>query len=269
MPTASIHGLEIAYERHGDNGEPLIFVHGYTGDRTDWRHQTPEFSRTHRVLLLDQRGHGASEAPADRAQYTVPQMADDLEALAAHAGFSRYHVVGHSMGGAVAQEIALRSPRRLLSLTLVDSSPRFNIGRVDIVQKFIAARNRIAEEQGMAAVAALPALVKPPPFLPEERQGERKQRLARMSVDGYIGAWQGLEDWAGTLDRIAAIALPTLVVCGEIDAPSLVEASKTLAGVIPDAELEFLVDCGHSPHEERPELFNPILRRHLERNRGD
>src|SRR5689334_10727057 len=108
MPNAMINGVNLYYERHGENGEPLVFVHGYTGDITDWRYQLPVFSKTHQLLILDNRGHGKSEAPPDRSSYSVLQMADDAEALIAHAGFERYHLLGHSMGGAVVQEIALR-----------------------------------------------------------------------------------------------------------------------------------------------------------------
>ena len=57
MPSATINGVDLYYELHGDSGEPLVLVHGYTGDISDWRHQLPEFSRTHRVLVLDLRGH--------------------------------------------------------------------------------------------------------------------------------------------------------------------------------------------------------------------
>src|SRR5688572_32283310 len=121
MPTASINGFEMYFERHGDGGEPLAFVHGFTGDTHDWAAQVAEFAPTHRVLTLDHRGHGRSSAPSDRESYSVMQMADDVEALVASAGFDRYHLVGHSMGGAVAQEIALRSPGRLMSLTPEDT----------------------------------------------------------------------------------------------------------------------------------------------------
>ena len=265
MPNATINGVDLYYEMHGDAGEPLVLVHGYTGDVTDWRHQIPEFSKTHRVLALDHRGHGKSQAPSDRSAYSMLQMADDVESLVRTAGFERYHLVGHSMGGAVVQEIALRSPGRLISLTLHDTAHVFGLGGNPMVQQWIAERHRIAETQGMAAVANMPSPLPPPPHLSKERQEEQKQRLARMSVDSFIGAWQGLHEWEGTEGRAQDISVPTLVIYGELDA-GLIDAARFLAAAIPGATLEMIPEAAHSPQFERPELFNVTLRRHLERN---
>jgi 2-succinyl-6-hydroxy-2,4-cyclohexadiene-1-carboxylate synthase len=265
MPHASVNGINVYFERHGDEGEPLVLVHGYTGDITDWRYQIPEFSRTHRVLVMDHRGHGKSDAPADRARYTIQTLADDVEAVIAHAGFDRVHLLGHSMGGAVVQEIALRSPEKLISLTLHDTSYRFAATRSEAVQKWIEARNKVAEEQGMAAVANFPSAVKPPPHMPEERRAEEKERLARMSIDGFMGCWSALQTWEGVKERAHKIAAPTLVIYGELDR-GLVEASKRLAETIPRAMLVEIPEAAHSPQYERPDLFNAALRAHVERH---
>jgi pimeloyl-ACP methyl ester carboxylesterase len=265
MPHVSVDGVNIYFETHGEEGEPLVLVHGYTGDITDWRHQLPEFSKTHRVLVMDHRGHGNSDAPSDRTCYTINTLADDVEAVVEHAGFARFHLLGHSMGGAVVQEIALRSPQKLLSLTLHDTSYRFAATRSEAGRKWATARNALAEQQGMTAVANLPGIAKPPPFMPEERSAEEKERLARMSIDGFLGCWSALETWDGVKERAHLIAAPTLVVYGALD-NLLVEASKRLATVIPDAQLVEIPEAGHSPQYERPELFNAALRSHLERN---
>ena len=129
MPIATLGDVGIHFELHGSRGEPLVLVHGYTGDSSDWRHQVAAFAATHRVLVMDHRGHGRSQAPAERSAYTIDRMTDDLEALIAHLGLERFHLVGHSMGGAIAQELALRSPNRLRSLTLEDTGPAFEIMR--------------------------------------------------------------------------------------------------------------------------------------------
>src|SRR5262245_53990577 len=100
MPVAAPNGVDLYYELHGSAGEPLVLVHGFTGDMTDWRHQIRDLAGTFHLLVLDNRGHGRSHAPVEESAYTIEQMAEDVEALAAHVGFSRFHLLGHSMGGA-------------------------------------------------------------------------------------------------------------------------------------------------------------------------
>ena len=259
-------GVEIYFERHGDEGEPLVLIHGYTGDITDWRHQLPVFSRTHRVLIMDHRGHGRSSAPADLASYTIEAMADDVEAVVDTAAFERYHLVGHSMGGAVAQEIAIRSPERLLSLTLHDTMHRFRMsGRNEIVRKYMEGRDRIAREQGMVAVSELPWPLPLPPHATAEREAETKARLARMSVDAFLGARAALEAWPGTEDRAHKITAPTMVIYGALDA-AFIEPAKWFQQTIPGTSVEVIPDAGHSPQFERPDLFNAALGKHLDRN---
>jgi pimeloyl-ACP methyl ester carboxylesterase len=268
VPTATVNGVRLYYEVHGDSGEPLVLVHGYTGDITDWRHQLPELSRTHRVLAMDLRGHGRSEAPSDRSSYTVEQMASDVEALVDHVGFGRYHLLGHSMGGAIVQEIALRSPQRLLSLTLHDTSIRFAVMADPSVEEWWRTRMALAEAGKMAELTELPPPVPPPPHMPAERLEETKLRLSKMSPDAFIGAWQGLVDWQGTKARAAAISTPTLIIHGDLDTPALIQGSTRLAELIPNARVEVIPETGHSPQWERPELFNRALRCHLEANAG-
>lgn len=264
MPTATVNGVRLYYELHGESGEPLVLVHGYTGDITDWRYQLPDFSSTHRVLAMDLRGHGRSEAPSDRSSYTIEQMSTDVEALVDQVGLDRYHLLGHSMGGGIVQEIALRSPQRLLSLTLHDTSIKFVMTGDPVMENWRETRMTLAEAGDMAALAELPPPVPPPPHMPPERLDETKVRLSKMSPDAFIGAWQALEDWEGTEGRAQAISTPTLIIYGDLDAPALIRGSSKLAQLIPNVHVEVIPETAHAPQWERPELFNRALRRHLE-----
>jgi pimeloyl-ACP methyl ester carboxylesterase len=266
VPTATVNGVRLYYELHGDSGEPLVLVHGYTGDISDWRHQLPEFSTTHRVLAMDLRGHGRSEAPSDRSSYTVEQMAGDVEALIDQVGFERYHLLGHSMGGGIVQEIALHSPQRLLSLTLEDTSFKFPMMADPAVEEWWKTRMALAEAGKMAELAELLPPIPPPPHMPADRLEEAKVRLSKMSPDAFIGAWEGLVSWQGTKTRAAAISTPTLIIYGDLDTPALIQGSQRLAGLIPNARVEVIPETAHSPQWERPELFNRALRRHLDAN---
>lgn len=261
MPEVTVNGVRLYYELHGESGPPLVLVHGYTGDITDWRMQIPAFASSYRILAVDLRGHGASEAPRDRSLYTIEHFAEDVEALVNDIGFGRYHLLGHSMGGAVVQEIALRSPERLLSLTLHDTTDDFSVAAANpAFQMYRDYRFNVAETQGMEAVAKLKSPFPPPPHMPPERQAETDARLARMSVDAFIGAWNGLSAWPGTRgERAASIEARTLVIYGDLDAGFLVEGAKRLAETIPNAELAVIPEAAHSPQWERPPLFNAAL----------
>ena len=266
MPHADINGFQMHFERFGDEGEPLVLVHGYTGSAEDFDEQVPVFSQTHRVLVLDHRGHGASSAPTDRSSYTIPQMADDVEALVTHAGFERYHLVGHSMGGGVAQEIALHSGDRLMSLTLFGTSTDFNFGRNEMVRKFMEHRNKVADEQGMAAVAAIDLGFPAPPHTPPAKKDFERKRMEAMSPDGFVGGWGALASWAGTTDRIHAVTTPTLIMAGELEPAA--KGLPTMQAKIAGSQTLIIAESGHSPQWERPEIFNRALAEHLARNAG-
>jgi 3-oxoadipate enol-lactonase len=239
MPVFAPNGVELYYETHGTGGEPLVLVHGFTGDITDWRHQIADLSPDHRLLIFDNRGHGRSAAPAEEGAYALAAMAADVAGMAAHAGFDRFHLLGHSMGGAIAQEVALRWPGSLLSLTLEDTSFSFREFR--------------------------PRLPEGPPLLSRERREEVAVRFAKLSPDVLRACWYSLAGWEGTETRAGAIDLPTLVLCGERDAPVLVEGAQRLAELIPGAELHVIAGAAHCPQEETPEVFNRLLRGFIER----
>jgi pimeloyl-ACP methyl ester carboxylesterase len=236
MAFATLGGLRLHYERHGEGGPPIVFVHGYTGDATDWVHQIGAFAGDHRVLVLDNRGHGESEAPTDRDAYSVDAMVADALGIVDEVGLDRFHLVGHSMGGAIAQEIALREPERLISVTLEDTSHSFADH---------------GEPGGTRPVVS-----------PEELR-IATERVARMSRDALVGSWKGLLGWRGTTDRAQAIDRPTLIVYGARDASRIVEGSRKLEALIPGAQLVEIEDAGHSPQRERPDVFNGVLRRFL------
>ena len=237
MPFAAPHGVRLHYARHGDAGEPIVFVHGFTGNSTDWAHQVEAFAGDHRLLLLDNRGHGASDAPADRDAYSIDDMVADTLGIIDIVGFDRFHLVGHSMGGVIAQEIALGQPGRLLSLTLEDTSHWFGDH----------------EEPGGTR-----------PHIPPEEMRIGAERVAKMSRDALAGAWKGLLGWPGTTERARAIALPTLVVYGTRDASRILDGSRKLEALIPGARLVGIEGAGHSPQREQPRVFNDALRRFIE-----
>ena len=209
----------------------MVFVHGYTGDASDWREQIDAFAG-HRLLLIENVGHGRSEASSQAIAYSVLAMADDVEGIIDEVEIDRYHLIGHSIGGAVVQEIVLRSAERVISLTLVDTTTWFGDH----------------EARGES------------PYTPPERQAEMELRVQQMSKDALVLGWQGLLTWAGTGNRANEISTPTLVIHGSRDALPIIEGSGVLAEMIPNARLAVIEGSGHAPQLERPEAFNSLLR---------
>src|SRR3954468_7524745 len=123
MPvTTTPDGVTLHYERHGDAGDPLLLVMGLGSPLEFWEYQTPVFARTHRVCVYDNRGVGRSDKPA--GPYDVRTLADDAVAVMDACGFGRAHVVGLSMGGMIAQELAVRHPERGGALVLAATSAK-------------------------------------------------------------------------------------------------------------------------------------------------
>ena len=120
MQRARVNGVELVYEMHGA-GEPLVLIHGAQSDRSIFTHLLPDFVDQFQVLVFDQRGSGQSEKP-DIA-YTMGMIADDTAALMDHLDFAPAHVYGVSMGGMIAQELAIRHGAAVRSLVLGCTTP--------------------------------------------------------------------------------------------------------------------------------------------------
>ena len=113
MPTVRVGDINMYYEIHG-KGEPLLLIMGLGSDLTSWIFQIPEFSKKYRVIAFDNRGVGRSDAPD--VPYSTAMMADDTTGLLDALGIERAHILGLSMGGFIAQELALKYPQRVKSL---------------------------------------------------------------------------------------------------------------------------------------------------------
>lgn len=115
----SSDGISICYEEHGDGDPSLVFVHGWSCDRSYWKKQLDHFSKEHRVVALDLAGHGESES--GRKDWTMPAFSDDVDSVVKQLGLREVVLIGHSMGGDVIVEAALRAPERVRGLVWVDT----------------------------------------------------------------------------------------------------------------------------------------------------
>jgi len=124
MTFAPLKDLKLHYQQHG-RGEPLVLLHGLGSSSYDWEFQVPAFSKYYRVIAPCLRGFGDSDKPP--GPYSISQYAHDVIDLLDHLGIARCHVLGFSMGGAIAFQMAVDQPERLHSLIVVNSQPSFEL----------------------------------------------------------------------------------------------------------------------------------------------
>src|SRR3989337_2129701 len=147
MPRARVNGIEIYYRERGE-GYPVFLIHGYTGNLRHWPSQTPVLTREFRTVSMDHRGHGYSDKPTEAEDYSLELMAEDAYGLLEHLGIGECYVVGHSMGGVVAQLLALNHPEPVRALVLVDTAAEVPDGfRPEERARLL----EVAREQGMEA----------------------------------------------------------------------------------------------------------------------
>jgi pimeloyl-ACP methyl ester carboxylesterase len=262
--TIDLGDVELVIAEAGQGGRPVLLLHGFTGakeDFTEWLDQMA--GEGWHAVAPDHRGHGGSSKPDGEDAYSIDILAADARRLTEALGWSHFALLGHSMGGYVAQSLAFAVPDRLDALVLMDTG-HGPIEGVDPAQAELAVQ--IAREQGMDVLADLMAaregVLDTPAHLrvAAERPGyvefgERKFRATSPYLYAAI-APELLRDFPDTLDRLAAMSPvpPTLVIVGEQDAPFLA-FSERMAKAVPGATLAIIPDAGHSPQFENPDRW--------------
>lgn len=239
-------------------GEPVLLIMGFGGDHTAWAFQMGALSARHRVIAFDNRGAGQTEAP-DHA-YATPMMAADTLGLMDALGIDRAHVIGVSMGGMIAQELALKSPSRvrslhlgctlarpdayMLALNAAWRDMRIGLGRAATLRTlglWLFAPSTYAERPDLVETLLQNALANP---YPQSLTGFLRQGEAIASHDAR--------------DRLRAIHCPTLVSVAEDDILVPPRFSREIASRIPGAELRVVPAAGHCYFLEQPEAFNKL-----------
>jgi 3-oxoadipate enol-lactonase len=250
MSFVQIQGVKLHYQQHG-RGEPLLLLHGLGSSSHDWEFQVPDFARHFQVIAPCLRGFGDSDKPP--GPYSIRQYADDVLALMDHLGVEHTHVLGFSMGGAIAFQMAVDQPRRLDSLIVVNSQPSFEL---DHWRKHLMVITRI----GMASVLGMERMtryVAKRLFPYPEQQALRDRMLERHAKNhkaSYLAALQALAGWS-VKDKLSALTTRTLVIAGEYDYSPL-EEKKTFVGLMPNAHLEIIRDSRHGTLFEKPVEVN-------------
>jgi pimeloyl-ACP methyl ester carboxylesterase len=256
MPHAELPGRRLFFERAGE-GEPLLLVQGMSGTHLSWGEPFPQALRAGGVqtIAYDHRGVGHSDRVESVEPFTIAELADDAAALLDALGVESAHVLGVSMGGMVAQELALRHPARLRTLTL---GCTFTGGGHAVMPDpatglALAAALRSGDRE--RALRALWELNVSPAFAAEPGAYETFAGLAATLPVSVRMIFMQLGAIAGhdTGSRLDAIAAPTLVVHGTGDRMIPVANAETLARLIPEARLALLDGVGHCFWWEQPE----------------
>ncbi len=234
-------------------GEPLVLVHGYLGGSRQWAAEIAHLRQHFDVVAVDLAGYGEARhlaAPTAMAAHARAVLST-LDAL----GIARFHLLGHSMGGMVAQEIAHLAPARLERLVLYATGPQGSIpGRFETMAR---SRERLAEDGVERTARRISAT-----WLRDREASPAFEALAALACQASAqaaeaGLW-AMEGWDGR-DRLATLQAPTLVVWGERDRSYGWAQIEALWRGIPQASLAVLPNCAHALHLESPALFHALL----------
>ena len=262
MPTAE--GL---YYEDAGAGEPLVLVQGLATDHFGWMLQVPELSKHYRVITFDNRDVGQSKQ-AD-GPYAIADMARDALSLADHLELDTFHLLGMSMGGAIAQEMALIAPERLRTLTLVVTFGGGGNWATERARLWAEIRGRIDHEMHLDWLLLFGMSEQ---FYDSPERVEYSKQLMRANPHPQsTEAFQRQVDASGrheTRDRLASISVPTHVIGAEHDTLVPVWKSKEIAELIPGADYSVMPDAPHALNMERAQEFNSLVLEWLRANGG-
>ncbi|HEC72206.1 MAG TPA: alpha/beta hydrolase [Thermoplasmatales archaeon] len=269
MPFAELDGFKICYYVFGE-GEPLILISGLGMDNTGWIYQVPVFKDFFKVIIFDNRGIGKSSRTL--GPYTIKMMADDVVNLMKYLGIKSAHILGSSMGGMIAQEIAINYPLRVNKLVLCSTSPRprqlflkkLSEGLKDLLNDKIEDVVEVDSKKEIFEKAVSYILLQ----AVSEEFLKKNKKLVEETFKRYLSNPYYIETflkqvrairWHNTLDRLNLIEAETLILAGDKDRLVSPENAKILAERIPNSKVKIFKNVGHAMHLEIPEKFNKTV----------
>ncbi|MGI9255215.1 MAG: alpha/beta fold hydrolase [Thermomicrobiales bacterium] len=258
MPIATVGDLDIAYDIDGPETAPaVLMINGLGADHGGWFQQVPAISRDFRTITFDNRDVGLTGPGRNPRRYGIPQFARDAAGLLDHLGIERAHIVGASMGGAIAQEFALTFPARTASVSIVCSWAKTDPWLAELFGDW----ERIFAAQGQRAFARtswlwvfthrfyntpgnLDLLLDGLDAAPRPQTAEEfiRQSQAAISHDA--------------LARLGEIACPAHIIAGADDLLTPLRFSEEIAAAMPDARFTVMPNVGHGMFWETVDAFN-------------
>jgi 3-oxoadipate enol-lactonase len=255
MPYVLNEGANLYWEQHG-SGPPILLIMGLSFTHEMWFRVLPHLQREYRVIVFDNRGMGLSEVP--RGPYSMRQMARDACAVLNAANTAAAHVIGASMGGMIAQEMAYRFPERVLSLVLACTSysglfarwPDFRCVPFGLPW---SNGGRLERERSLERLIYAPET-------PRERIEEdlHVRCQCQWTAKGFLNQFAGVLMW-NSYRWLPRICVPALVVHGEQDRLIPARNGQVIAGRIPDAQYCSISGAGHILTTDQPEASRDAI----------
>jgi 3-oxoadipate enol-lactonase len=253
MPYAVNGDTKLYWEEHG-SGPPILLIMGLSFTHEMWFRVLPSLGSRYRVIVFDNRGMGRSDAP--RGPYLIRQMASDARAILDAAGVEAADVIGASMGGMIAQELALRFPQSVRRLVLACTSHGGFLSRWPDFTRF--PRRIQGARPNERERALIPLLYAD--STPRERIEEDLQIRSGCSwcYQGFFGQLTGILAWS-SYRRLPQVEVPTLVIHGEEDRLVPPQNGKVVARRIPGAQFHLVPNAGHMLLTDQPERCAEIV----------
>lgn len=253
MPQIKLNDCLFHYTDQG-SGPPLLLLHGLGSSERDWEYQLPALTEHYRVLCLDSRGHGQTEKGGKG--YSIALFAADCLAFIQALELDKPHIVGLSMGGMIAFQLATHSPQTPASLTIVNSAPEV-IPRKPAEYWMAGKRLFFAHILPMRAIAGGLSKVLFPKPAQQHHRDTFQARWCENDRGSYLASLRAIVGWgvSGQLDRIVC---PVLVVSADKDYTPI-EQKREYVGRLGDARLEVIADSRHATPVDQPEAFNSLL----------
>ena len=258
MPTASANGTTINYTDTGGAGTPVVLLHAFPFNSAMWEPQLESLAEKFRFIGPDLKGFGDSDAPDDRASYSMDGYADEVKAVVDDLGLNGFVLAGLSMGGYIALAYMRKYADGVTGLVLADT--RAEADPPEGKEKRSNQQNLVGDEGTSGLIETLTGAL-----LAEDTRTNKPDvvKKAQAAMDnpaaGFIGALEAMKNRIDSTDSLAKINVPTLVIVGEHDGVTPPEAARNLHEHIGGSQLVVIPGAGHISNMEAPEAFNGAL----------
>ncbi|WP_242154593.1 alpha/beta fold hydrolase [Sphingomonas sp. BAUL-RG-20F-R05-02] len=249
----SVNGIDLHVEQQGAGSPALVLLHYWGGSSHTWRHVICRLTSDFRTVAIDQRGWGRSAAP--EGGYALADMADDAQAVVEALDLERYILVGHSMGGKVAQLLASRRPRGLVGVVLIAPAPPLPLGLPLAVREGMVR----AYDTRESIVATVDQVLAPDGLDPDDLDAVVADSLA--GAAGAKEAWPLSTSQENIVAALERIEVPVFILSGEhdrVDPPEVLE--RELLPRLAQAQMHVLPQVGHLLPYEAPEEIADLMR---------